>query len=153
MTFSLKRTTSTDPDFVKLVGYLNAELSEINGNEDAFYAQFNKIDKINHVVLVYQDNIAIACGAIKQFDKTAMEVKRMFTLPKYRGKGAASVLLKELEKWAKEMGYEKCVLETSKRQPDALALYNKNGYDFIPNYGQYVGVENSVCFEKKLQYA
>ena len=150
MTFSLKRTTSTDPDFVKLVSYLNAELSKINGDEDAFYAQFNKIDKINHVVIVYENDTPIACGAIKQFSTTAMEVKRMFTLPNYRGKGAASILLKELENWAKEMTYEKCVLETSKRQPDALTLYRKNGYKIIPNYGQYIGVENSVCFEKKI---
>lgn len=150
MTFSIKRTTSTDPNFVELVTHLNAELSKINGTDDAFYAQFNKIDKINHVVLVYDNATPIACGGIKQFSSAAMEVKRMFTLPNYRGKGAASILLEELEKWAKEMSYEKCVLETSKRQPDALALYSKNGYDVIPNYGQYVGVENSICFEKTI---
>ncbi|WAC41379.1 GNAT family N-acetyltransferase [Pedobacter sp. SL55] len=150
MTFSLKRTTSTDPDFVKLVGYLNAELSKVNGNEDAFYAQFNKIDQINHVVLVCDNNKPIACGAIKQFSSAAMEVKRMFTLPNNRGQGAASILLEELERWAKEMGYEKCVLETSKRQPDALALYSKNGYEVIPNYGQYIGIANSICFEKTI---
>ncbi|WP_113636797.1 GNAT family N-acetyltransferase [Nubsella zeaxanthinifaciens] len=148
MAFSIKRTTSTHPDFVELVRHLDAELSEINGNDDAFYAQFNKIDKINHVVLIYDDETPIACGAIKQFSNAAMEVKRMFTLANYRGKGAASMLLQELENWTKELNYEKCVLETSKRQPDALALYGKNGYQIIPNYGQYIGVENSVCFEK-----
>lgn len=150
MSLSIKRTNSSDPDFVKLVNHLNAELSKINGDDDAFYAQFNKIDKINHVVVVYSDDTPIACGAIKQFSTVAMEVKRMFTLPNYRGNGIASILLKELEKWAKEMNYEKCVLETSKRQPDALALYYKNSYEVIPNYGQYIGVENSICFEKKL---
>jgi len=77
----------------------------------------------------------------------------MFTLPNYRGKDAASLLLKALESWAKEMTYEKCVLETSKRQPDALALYSKNNYQVIPNYGQYIDVVNSVCFEKDLQCA
>lgn len=150
MTFSLKRTNSTDADFVELVSRLDTELAKLNGNEDAFYSQFNKIDKINHVVLVYDNDMPVACGAIKQFSATAMEVKRMFTLPNYRGRGAASILLAELEKWAKEMNYEQCVLETSKRQPDALALYSKNGYEIIPNYGQYVGIENSVCFEKTL---
>ncbi len=150
MTFSIKRTNSTDPDFVELVRHLDAELSRINGSDDAFYAQFNKIDKINHVVLIYDNDRPIACGAIKQFSNTAMEVKRMFTLPNYRGKGMASMLLKELEKWAKELDYKKCVLETSARQPDALALYRKNGYQVISNYGQYIGVENSICFEKEI---
>jgi hypothetical protein len=55
-----------------------------------------------------------------------------------------------LEAWAKELQYKKIVLETGKRQVDAVQLYLKNGYQIIPNYGQYVGVENSVCFEKVL---
>ncbi len=150
MTFSVKRTNSNAPDFVELVSLLDAELAKFNGNDDAFYSQFNKIDKINHVVLVYENDTPIACGAIKKISLDAMEVKRMFTLPNYRGKGAASILLKELEEWAKEMNYEKCVLETSKRQPDALALYEKNEYLVIPNYGQYVGVDNSICLGKDL---
>ena len=150
MTFSIKRTTSNNPDFIKLVKQLDTELSKINGDEDAFYAQFNKIDKINHVVLVYDGDNALACGAIKEFLPEAMEVKRMYTQPNFRGKGVASMLLQALEKWAKEMNYKKCVLETSKRQPDALALYRKNGYEVIPNYGQYIGIANSICFEKTI---
>jgi putative acetyltransferase len=59
-------------------------------------------------------------------------------------------VLKALEDWAKELGYHKCILETGKRQPDAIALYQKNGYSIMPNYGQYQGVTNSVCFEKQL---
>ncbi len=51
-------------------------------------------------------------------------------------------------KWASELGYTSCVLETGKRQPEAIALYTKNGYKIIPNYEQYEGVENSVCFRK-----
>ena len=35
-----------------------------------------------------------------------------------------------------------------KYQPETIVLYKKNGYNIIPNYGQYIGVENSVCFEK-----
>ena len=42
------------------------------------------------------------------------------------------------------------MLETGQKQPEAIALYTKSGYRIIPNYGQYVGVESSVCFEKKL---
>ena len=153
MSFSIKRTNSSDVDFVKLVKLLDTELAIIDGDEHGFYAQYNKIDKINHVVLVYDNDVPIACGAIKEFSTEAMEVKRMFTQPDFRGKGVASLLLSELEKWAKKLGYQKCVLETGKRQEDAVALYQKNAYQIIPNYGQYVGIENSVCFEKKLQYA
>jgi GNAT superfamily N-acetyltransferase len=79
-----------------------------------------------------------------------MEVKRMFTRPEWRGRGLAVKVLNELEVWAAEMGYTRCVLETGTRQPYAIALYRKAGYVQIPNYGQYEGVENSVCFEKWL---
>ena len=74
----------------------------------------------------------------------------MYTLPAHRGHGLATRILTELEKWAAELGYKKCVLETGLRQPDAIALYTKSGYHRIPNYGQYLNIENSVCFAKEL---
>jgi GNAT superfamily N-acetyltransferase len=72
----------------------------------------------------------------------------MYTLPEMRGQGVAGQVLSALEDWACELGYEKCVLETGKKQPEAIRLYEKSGYRRIQNYGQYAGVENSVCFEK-----
>lgn len=145
------RTISDDSDFISLVRQLDVELAEIDGDEHDFYAQYNKIDKINHVVVAYENELPIACGAIKQFDESAMEVKRMYTLPAFRGKGIASQVLNELEKWAVELNFSHCVLETGIRQPDAIRLYEKNGYRSIPNYGQYIGVENSYCFKKRLK--
>jgi len=75
----------------------------------------------------------------------------MYTLPEFRGKGIATKVLIELEKWTKELGYEKCILETGKKQPEAIALYKKNGYELIPNFGQYAGVDNSICFKKEMK--
>jgi GNAT superfamily N-acetyltransferase len=74
----------------------------------------------------------------------------MYTLPESRSKGIATKVLNELEKWATELYYKKCILETGWRQPDAIRLYEKNGYKRISNYGKYAGIENSVCFEKEL---
>ena len=142
------RTTSENKDFIDLVKLLDADLAERDGDEHAFYHQFNKIDVIKHVVVLYDNQKPLGCGAIKEFDSTAMEVKRMYTSPESRGKGIATKILLELEKWTEELSYEKCVLETGKRQPEAIQLYTKSGYKKIPNYGQYVGIENSVCFEK-----
>lgn len=92
----------------------------------------------------------MACGAIKEFDSETMEVKRMYTSEESRGQGLASEVLAELESWAKELGYKCCVLETGLRQAAAISLYKKNNYHLIPNYGQYIGVENSRCFRKSL---
>lgn len=146
---TLIRTQSANPDFVSLVQQLDHDLAKRDGKEHGFYAQFNTLTAIQHVVVAYKDNVAVACGAMKELDKKTMEIKRMFTAPTHRAKGIASQVLAELETWAKETGYTVCRLETGKRQPEAIAVYQKNGYIQIPNYGQYAGVENSVCFEKK----
>lgn len=144
----LIRTDSNNKDFIQLVNQLDKELTIRDGDEHNFYDQFNKIDSIKYVVAAYENEKPISCGAIKEFDALTMEVKRMFTQEDARGKGIASKVLDELEKWAAELGYQKCILETGVRQPEAIRLYTKSGYQLIENYGQYKGVENSRCFEK-----
>jgi GNAT superfamily N-acetyltransferase len=74
----------------------------------------------------------------------------MYTLPDHRGKRIAAEILTELEHWARELNYTACILETGKKQPEAIRLYERSGYTLIPNYGQYAGVENSVCMKKVL---
>lgn len=145
----LRRTTSEDSDFVRLVQRLDADLADRDGEEDhEYYAQFNKINVIKYAVVASLEGVAVGCGAIKQFDEKTMEVKRMYTPPQNRGKGIARQVLSELEAWASKLGYTRCVLETGKRQPEAIGLYQKCGYQIIPNYGQYIAIENSICFEK-----
>lgn len=74
----------------------------------------------------------------------------MFTHPSSRGKGVAGKVLSELEKWGKELRARRFVLETGKKQVEAIRLYEKSGFVRIPNYGQYKGIVNSVCFEKNI---
>jgi putative acetyltransferase len=145
----LHRTDATNIHFRHLVAELDAELSVRNGESNAFYMQFNKLDGIHHAVVLYQNNMPVACGAIKHYDNQAMEVKRMFVLPAYRGKGLAKEVLQELETWTAELNYSACILETGLMQPEAIALYKKCNYSIIPNYGQYIGDEKSVCFRKE----
>ena len=145
------RTNSENQDFIDLVKHLDADLAERDGLDHSFYAQFNKIDKIRYVVVAYENGKPMGCGAIKEYASNTMEIKRMYTLPESRGKGIATKVLTDLEKWANELSYEKCILETGLKQPEAIKLYERNGYKLIPNYGQYAEIENSVCFEKYLK--
>ncbi|MBK5213328.1 MAG: GNAT family N-acetyltransferase [Flavobacteriaceae bacterium] len=148
----IQRINSQSEDFKLLVKQLDEELTIRDGDDHPFYDQFNKLDSIKHTVVAYDDeNTAVGCGAIKQFEAGVMEVKRMFVPLEQRGKGIAGKILKELEIWALELGNTKCILETGIKQPEAISLYKKSGYRFIDNYGQYAGVENSVCFKKLLQ--
>jgi putative acetyltransferase len=144
------RTTSDNIDFQNLVVLLDEVLRMKDGEDHSFYAQHNTLDNINHVVVCYQEDIVIGCGAFKEFDSDTVEIKRMFVHPDHRGKGIASAVLKELEIWASEIHYTNCVLETGKNNPEAIALYQKNGYTIIPNYGQYENIGTSVCLKKSI---
>jgi GNAT superfamily N-acetyltransferase len=145
---SLTRTTSDNPDFKSLVLLLDKELASRDGDDHAFYAQYNKIVNIKNVVVAYDNGQPVGCGAFKPFEANAVEIKRMYVNEDSRGKKIAKQILSELELWAVEIGYESFVLETGLKQPEAISLYKNMGYEIIPNYGQYKGVENSVCFQK-----
>lgn len=147
---TLDRTISQNIHFRELVTKLDADLAIRNGEENSFFAQFNKIDNLQYCIVAYLDDNPAGCGALKAFSEDAMEIKRMYTNPMFRRNGLAKSILTELEIWAKELNYKKVVLETSKMQPEAIALYHKCGYTAIPNYGQYEGIESSLCFEKAL---
>jgi putative acetyltransferase len=144
------KTNSENKYFQELVRELDADLRIRDGEDHSFYSQFNKIDKIRHAIVAFDNEVPVGCGAIKELSNNSMEVKRMYVPPSKRGTGIATAILKELENWASELKYTKCLLETGKKQPEAIELYKKNGYRVIPNYGQYENVENSFCFEKIL---
>ncbi|MCC6290396.1 MAG: GNAT family N-acetyltransferase [Chitinophagaceae bacterium] len=147
---TFKRTDSGDTDFQNLVALLDKDLAIRDGTEHAFYNQFNKIDMIRNAIVCYADGKPVGCGAFKRYDDSSVEIKRMYVLPEYRGKSVGLSVVNELEQWAKELHYATCILETGKRQPEAIRLYQKAGYIQIENFGQYKNVENSVCMKKIL---
>jgi len=145
-----KKTSSENVDFKALVVMLDLDLSIRDGDEHAFYAQFNTMDTIKNIIVYYENNVALGCGAIKKYDSATAEIKRIFVVAEHRGKGIALAVLTALELWAKELGYTNCILETGINQPEAIGLYQKAKYEIIPNYGQYENVENSVCMRKSI---
>lgn len=147
----LSRTNPDHLDFRNLIALLDENLSENYGEAQNYYSQFNKTDQIKHVIIAYIDGVAVGCGSIKEYDKETMELKRMFVHPDFRKRGIASQILNQLEYWAKDLGYEKTILETGDKQKEAVILYQQRGYQLIPNYGQYENMESSICMEKKLK--
>lgn len=144
----LVRTTSDHPDFKKLSALFDDYLVDIDGDERDFFAFYNNV-QLEHVLVVYENGTAVGCGGFKKYDEHTAEIKRMFVHPEQRGKGIASIILNELEAWSKEEGFRAFILETSPKLTNAIALYKKIGYHLIPNYGQYIGVENSICMKKE----
>ncbi|MFN3752512.1 GNAT family N-acetyltransferase [Flavobacterium sp.] len=145
---AMVRTTSDNKDFGHLVIQLDAYLKILDGEDHGFYAQFNKSNLLKNALVCYENEVAVGIGAYKEYDSETAEIKRMYTLPEHRGKGIAKAILAELELWAKEEGYKFAILETGYLQKDAIGLYQKLGYEITENFGQYIGVENSVCMKK-----
>lgn len=146
----LLRTDSDDQDFRELVRLLDEDLAIRDGAEHAFYAQFNKIETIRHTVIALENENAVGCGAFREYAPGVAEIKRMYVREENRGRGIAGKILGELETWAKEAGFSECILETGAKQPEAIRLYKKCGYEIIQSYGQYLNVENSICMKKTL---
>ena len=97
------------------------------------------------------DGLAIGCVALRPLEVGVGEVKRMFVAPDWRGRKVGRLLLEAIEAAARERGYARLVLETGVRQTEAIALYERSGYEHIPAYGHYVGNAISVCFAKDLR--
>ncbi|BBO66614.1 N-acetyltransferase [Desulfosarcina alkanivorans] len=142
------RTNSSNQDFKKICNQLDKELNARYGHEQAIYDEHNIIEENKTVIVGYINEIPMAIGCFKQLDKDIIEIKRMYVSTLQRKKGFALKILSELEKWAKELGYSTAVLETGKKQPEAISLYKKANYEVTDNYGPYVGIENSVCMKK-----
>ena len=150
MTIELKRTNSENEDFYNLVTDLEKYLTHADEEAHSECKPYNKLETIKHVIVAFIDQKPIGCGAIRQYDKNTVEIKRMFVAENARGKGIGTKILTELELWAKELDFKVSILETGKMMPEAINLYKGNNYKQIPNYGQYKGMEKSICFEKEL---
>jgi GNAT superfamily N-acetyltransferase len=150
MDIKLIRTNSDHADFIKLVSLLDELLDERDKEAHSYCTPYNQLDKIRQVVLAYHGEEAVGCGAIREYGDRVIEIKRMFVSKTVRNQGVASNILAELEAWARESGYTQSILETGNTLPEAIALYEKNGYRRIPNYDQYAAIVSSICFSKDL---
>ena len=145
------RTNSDNLDFIKLVEALDLDLEVYYKDESPFYKELNTIDKIQFIVVAYNEKQEpVGCGGIKEYFENCIEIKRMYVPLAYRGRGVATQILNELEIWSKELNYQKCILQTLKNKPYAIAFYKKNHYKEMPNFGEYINAQNSICFEKQL---
>jgi GNAT superfamily N-acetyltransferase len=147
------RTNSDNPDFKGLVKLLDQDLTQRYGVVQTKYNKFNVLQSLDTVAIAKVNGEAVGCGCFKVYDKKTVEIKRMFVKAEHRGMGIAAQILGELETWAIERGFSRAVLELANKQPEALRVYQRQGYRLIENYGQYVGLEISMCFSKDLAAA
>jgi putative acetyltransferase len=145
-----KRTTVSDPHFLQMVQELDHYLQTLYGEIQTDFNPFNTLKPIPYALVAYDYHVPVGCGAMKEFDPNTMELKRMYVKESYRGRGIGKALIQELEKWSMELNHTRCILETGPWQKEAIALYQKSGYNEIPKFGPYVNMDFSICFEHVL---
>jgi GNAT superfamily N-acetyltransferase len=145
-------TNGCNKDFIKLCKMLDVYLNGIVGGEKQReqYLQYNTLDDIHDVVLVYENNVIIGCGSFKYYDDITAEIKRVYIIDDYRGKGISKIIMGTLEKKAKHKGYTKIILESGAPLKEAMGLYKKLGYVIIDNYGSYKCMKDSICMQKNI---
>ena len=150
MNLEIVKTDNKNTDFIKLIKLLDDDLNERNGESQKQFDKHNKVDNINDVIIVYKDNIPVACGAFKEHNMNTLELKRIFVIKENRRQGLSKLVISELEELGKRKGYKYALLETGIKQHEAISLYKNVGYEVIQNYEPYIENINSVCMKKNL---
>ncbi|WP_329237464.1 GNAT family N-acetyltransferase [Actinoallomurus sp. NBC_01490] len=102
-------------------------------------------------IAVTGDGLPVGHLVLRPAAEGDLELKRMYVIPPYRGKGVAGALLRTAEEEARRRGARRIVLQTGDRQPDAVRLYEREGYTPIPILPGYETLWFSRCFAKALR--
>ena len=151
MSLKILNTDSMNIDFMKLIKLLDDNLNERYGELQKQYDKHNRVDQIKDVVIIYKDEVPVACGAFKEYNVDAIELKRIFVKKENRRQGLSKLIISELEKLAIIKEYKYALLETGIKQYEAINLYRNTGYEIIENFKPYIGNTNSLCMKKELQ--
>jgi len=143
-------TTSLHCDFQRLASELEKEIYERDGDMADQNYLLNAVGEMKNALVLYEDEVAVACGAFRVLSEDTVELKRMYVVSAHRRKNFASLILTTLECAAKEKGFQYVVLETGLNQPEAIAFYAKHGFRQVEKFGRYTASGNSVCFKKTL---
>lgn len=148
-----QRTNGQNEDFMENCRLLDLDLDRRVGKKlkREKYKQYNLLDEIQEAIVVYDGRKAIGGGAIRRYDDETAELKRIFVRPEYQGRGVGTKLVSLLLEWAGELGYQRIILETGELLAESCAVYQKLGFQVIPNYAPYVNMPESLCMEKNLR--
>jgi putative acetyltransferase len=152
---TIERAETATDDVRALIFALDRELAVAYPPEQMHGLTLNSLFQ-PHIkfYVAYVDGAAVGCGGVAFFDDFA-EIKRMYVRDSSRGLGVAQAILSHLEHVARDAGVTVLRLETGVRQPAALRLYERVGFEPCSAFGQYLtmapaAVKNSLFYEKKL---
>lgn len=151
MTVTFRDLGYDDPAAVALIEAVQQEYVARYGGRDETPVDVDEFaPPAGAFVVISEDGQPIGCGGLRRHDAVTAEIKRMYVRDTHRGRGHGRALLHALEQRARDLGYDRVVLETGTAQPEALALYRGAGYTSITPYGIHRCAPQSRCFAKHL---
>lgn len=143
----IQQVQNENEDFILLCEELDEYLNQAIGGEcrREKYKKFNYLDTMDYVVIAYDGQEAVGCGALRKYSAEEIEVKRVFVKENYRGNNIGGKMLENLIAQAKTRGYQRMLLETGEFLKSSVHLYSKYGFEKIENYGAYQDMEESLC--------
>lgn len=135
-----------------LIAALNSSLLALTPPEFCYHMTVEQMAAPDTTVFVArEDGVAVACGALKRHDGGIGEVKRMYTVPAFQGRGLGGAILAAIEDRARQDGLTRLVLETGDRHPAAWRVYERGGFVRCGIVLDYPDTPWSVFYEKGLK--
>ena len=140
-----------EPAVQRLIAEAMAELSRRYGGtgDDTPVAAADFAPPTGAFFVAYSGEHLLGCAGWRAHGEDA-ELKRMFTIPAARGRGVARRVLTAIEESARERGCKRVILETGDKQPEAIAMYVKCGYERIEDFGYYKDEEGVLSYARVL---
>ena len=142
-------------DAAQLIAELEAHLAPLYPQESRHGYSVDKLlrERVSFFV-ARVDNVPAGCGGVQlvgaEHGEAYGEIKRMYVRPRFRGLGLGNLLLAHLADYTRRHGVNMLRLETGIHQVEAIALYERFGFQRIPPFGPYHDDPVSLCFEKRL---
>lgn len=150
MVLKIVFTDENNENFIRIDQEQSDYYNDLLGDIAIDYRNICLDYKDHFVVLVFDDDLPIACGSFVEYCKDTVELKNLYVKEDYRNQGLGNTIVKKLEEESKIEGYDFIILETNIHMPIAISFYSKLNYNLIENYPPFVGNELCVCMKKKL---
>lgn len=152
--FTLTRESHESVIARRLIEALDLELTAQYPEEGATFFELLAVDVTEGhgaFLVAWEGTEPVGCGAVRKLTDDRVELKRMYVVPNFRGKGVGCALLSALEDIARSLGARELVLETGSRQVAAVHMYERAGFGAIASFGPYANSPLSVCLGKVLR--
>ena len=152
MRIEIREVSHDSGDFLMLCQELDSFLNVAIGGEEKRekYKKFNHTDTMDFVAAAFDQGEPVGCGALRRYSEEEAEIKRVFVREKYRGKNIGGLILESLIDRAKELGFQRLILETGAFLEASVCLYQRYGFEKIENYGAYKDMDESLCMGREL---